>query len=224
MTTINIAVEHEPDSIVFADSLGTYGIKDSLSEVVVVVAGTVLTRVDALNYTYTFADLLHDTEYSYSVKVEYPAGVFTYLTGLIDGPGLVEEGLSWISRPDAETYFKDRLWITAWEVATDRDKEKSLTMATRIVERLALYAFSTIPQDLKNAICEIALALLNEVDPDQEFENLNLVTSQYSSVRSTYDRTFPMEHTEAGVPSVAAWRLIKPYLDVSKGLKLSRVS
>jgi hypothetical protein len=177
-----------------------------------------------LEYSYTFEDPVYDLEYSYSIKVETAPGVYEYVTGTIDGAGIVEEELSWVSRLDAETYFKDRLWINAWEGATDRDKDKSLIMGTNIVSRLALYAFTVVPQDLKNAICEIALSLLDGVEPEKEFENLALTSTQYSSVRSTYDRTYPMEHLEAGVPSITAWRMIKPYLDVSKGLKLSRVS
>lgn len=224
MTTINVTTLSEPISIVMATSDGAYGVRRTDDSVILAAAGSALTTIDTTHYSFTFDDPAYDIEYEYSIKIEYTLGVFTYVTDTIDSPGLVESGLSWISRPDAETYFKDRLWITAWEEATERDKEKALIMATKAVNRLALYAFTDVPQDLKNAICEIALTLLEGGDPDKEFENLALTNSQYSSVRSTYDRTFPMEHIEAGILSITAWKLIKPYLDVSKGLKLSRVS
>jgi hypothetical protein len=224
MTTINILTTSEPLSIVLSTSDASYGVRRKDNHVLVVLAGTSLTKIDALNYTYTFEDSVYNLEYEYSVKIEYTLGVFTYVADTIDGPDIVTEELSWVSRPDADLYFKYRLWILVWEEATENDKDKALISATRILERLSLYAYTTCPQDLKDAICEIALALLDGAEPEKEFENLALTNSQYSSVRSTYDRTYPMEHLEAGVPSITAWRLIKPYLDVSKGLKLSRVS
>lgn len=224
MTTISIETLSEPISIVLCDSGNLYGIKRTDNDILIAVPNTAVTQIDATNYEYSFNDPAYDLEYDYSFKIEYSAGVYTYVVNTVDGVGLVESDLSWISRPDAELYFNDRLFIRVWEEATEREKEKALTMATKAVEQLELYAFTVVPQDLKDAICEIALSLLDGKDPEMEFENLGLVTSQYSSVRSTYDRTVPMEHIEAGIPSIKAWRLIKPYLDVSKGITLSRVS
>ncbi len=59
---------------------------------------------------------------------------------------------------------------------------------------------------------------------EMELENLAMVNQQYGNIRSTYNRDINMEHIEAGIISFTAWRLIKPYLDVSKQFKLSRVS
>jgi len=224
MTTINITTITEPLSIVLASQDGTYGIQRTDDFTIIALSGTPLLREDALNYYYTFNDPAYDLTYNYSIKIEYESGIYTYVTDTIDGLEIVEEELSWISRLDAELYFQNRLHIDAWEEATDSEKDKSLIMATKVLERLALYDFEDVPDDLKYAICEIALSILEGDDPNKEFENLALTTSQYSSVRSTYDRTYPMEHLEAGVPSIIAWRLIRPFLDVSKGLKLSRVS
>jgi len=224
MTIISITTLSQPLSIVLSDQDALYGIKRADNNVVIALPGTAVTAIDALNYQYSFDDPAYDLEYDYCFKIEYSLGVYTYVLSSIDGPGLVEEGKSLVSRPDADVYFNDRLSIKAWEEALDREKEKALTMGTKIIDRLQLCSLTTIPQDLKDATCEIAYSLLDGRNPDDDFENLNLVTSQYSSVRSTYDRSFPMEHIEAGVPSITAWRLIKPYLDVSKGVQLSRVS
>jgi hypothetical protein len=224
MTAISIVLIAEPVSVALGDSTGAYGVIRNDTLVTVIPYNTPMTRDSALEYHYTFDDPVYDLEYSYSVKVEVTPDSFEFVTGTISGDGIVEEELAWVSRLDAETYFKDRLWVTAWEGASDKDRDKSLIMATNIVAKLALYDFTEVPQDLKNAICEIALSLLDGTDPEKEFENLALTSTQYSSVRSTYDRAYPMEHLEAGVPSITAWRLIKPYLDAPKGLKLSRVS
>jgi hypothetical protein len=83
--------------------------------------------------------------------------------------------------------------------------------------------FDETPQDIKDAICENAYALLDGVNPEMEFENLSMVQQGYANVRSTYNRGISMEHIESGIVSITAWRLIKPYLDVSKVIQLSRV-
>jgi hypothetical protein len=80
-----------------------------------------------------------------------------------------------------------------------------------------------IPQDIKNACCEEALALLDGKDPDQELEDLAVISQGYSSVRVTVDRSFTQEHLNAGIVSPRAWRFLKPYLAESRSFKINRV-
>jgi len=82
---------------------------------------------------------------------------------------------------------------------------------------------TTVPEDIFLACYEIAIALLDGVNPDEEFNDLGVVSEGYSSVRTTYDRTTVPEHTNAGIPSATAWRYLKPYLRSGHGVKLSRV-
>lgn len=82
---------------------------------------------------------------------------------------------------------------------------------------------TAIPVDIKIATYEIAFALLDGVEPDSELENLGVVSQGYSSVRTTYDRSFVQEHLNAGVPSATAWRYLKPYLRDGSTVKFSRV-
>ena len=164
---------------------------------------------------------------------------------------------------EADAYFETRLHVSVWTAASSADKLKSLTQATRIIDRLAYagekhaaYLVSSallgsptetdiaairaaaqsqelefprgsdtaIPTDIKIATYEIALALLDGVDPDIEYQEQGVVSQGYSSVRVTYDRTSVQEHTNAGVPSPTAWRYLKPYCREAGGIKLSRVS
>lgn len=81
-----------------------------------------------------------------------------------------------------------------------------------------------VPTDILIACYEIAYALLDGVDPEQETDNLAVVSEGYSSVRSTYNRVLQQQHLAAGVPSMTAWRYLLPYLRDNKGIKLSRVS
>ena len=213
----------DAESVVLGDSLDKYGIKKSDTGDLVVNSGVVMTWISTGTYEHTFEDLAYDLEYEYSIKVEYPAANFTYVTGEFEGLKLVEDFGAYVSRPDAEIYFYNRLWSGAWEESTDRDKEKALITATKAILNLSLMTLETIPQDLKDASCEIAIALLDGIDPEKEFENLSMISQGYANIRSTYDRTIRQEHIESGVVSIKAWQLIKPYLDVSKELKFSRV-
>ena len=127
----------------------------------------------------------------------------------------------------AETYFKTRLNTSAWDNAQNLDKTSALTMAAEVIDRLNFlgektdenqelqfprYSDTLVPEDIKKAAYEIALALLDGVNPELEFENLNMISQGYGNVRSTYDRSRPAEHLLAGVPSITAWRYLKPYL------------
>ena len=81
-----------------------------------------------------------------------------------------------------------------------------------------------VPEDIGDATAEIALSLLDGVDPELEFENLAMITQQYGTIKSTYDRSINQEYKMAGVPSMTAWRMLKPYLRDSQGIDLNRVS
>jgi hypothetical protein len=128
--------------------------------------------------------------------------------------------------------------VPAVEFAYNPQKFKALTHATRILERLNYKGAKTdtlqsyqfprspdteIPQDMQDACCELALSLLDGVDPDLEFENLRLTQQSMASAKSTYDRSTVVEHIAAGVPSISAWRLLKPYLEDTNSVNLVRV-
>jgi len=84
--------------------------------------------------------------------------------------------LSYISLSEANDYFSKRLNVDAWVEASDSDKEKALTMATKAIDRQPLkgqksdtsqalafprYPDIEIPEAVKEACCEEALALLD---------------------------------------------------------------
>jgi len=145
----------------------------------------------------------------------------------------------YLSVSAATDYFANRLNTDAWDDADEVDCEKALYMATDAIDRLNFLGEkadpdqenqfprsgdTVVPQDIQDACAELALRLLDGVDPELEFENLAMVSQGYANVRSTYDRTTPPEHIVAGIPSVTAWRKIKPYLRDSRGIGLNRVN
>jgi len=140
---------------------------------------------------------------------------------------------------EAQAYFDGRLNTDPWDDATDANKNKALIMATTLIDRLNYRGekadsdqelqfprgYDTeVPQDIKNACAEVALALLDGVDPEMEFENLRMKSQAYGVVRSTYDTNRTPEHYVAGIPSSLAWRFLKPYLRSPYTVDRHRVS
>jgi len=156
---------------------------------------------------------------------------------------------NYLTGAEAQIIANSRLNVDAWDEAVEDDGSnfgnpgsltyKSLAMATAIIDRLNYQGTKTsstqvnqfprdddtsIPGDIGTACFEIALALLDDVDPDLEMENLGMVSQGYANVRATYDRSVVMPHISAGVPSATAWRYLLPYLRSPQYLNISRMS
>lgn len=69
--TISAGILVDPDTIVFSDPTGTYGIKRNDTDAVVVADGVALTRVSLGNYEYTFTDPAAALIYDYSIAWTY---------------------------------------------------------------------------------------------------------------------------------------------------------
>lgn len=82
---------------------------------------------------------------------------------------------AYVTLEEANTYFASRLHAEAWTAAADVDKQKALDMATRAINRTLVkgvktsydqtnqfprYPDAEVPQAVKDACCEEALALL----------------------------------------------------------------
>jgi len=143
------------------------------------------------------------------------------------------------TRAEATAYFLGRLNSEAYDDADEADQTAALTMATMLMDRLNYRgdkadsaqtlqfprgSDTAIPEDIKNACAEIALALLDGVDPELEFENLRMKSQAYGVIKSTYEGTRSPEHTVAGIPSSLAWRFMKPYLRSVQTVNMHRVS
>lgn len=144
---------------------------------------------------------------------------------------------AYLTVEEAQEIADERLNVDSWEDAKDEDGSewgetgtycvKALAQATKIIDTLNYRGEKTsssqtlafprggdteVPNDIKLACFEIALALLNDVDPDIEAENLNLVSQGYANIRATYDRNSANPNVIAGVPSMTAWKYLVPYL------------
>lgn len=136
----------------------------------------------------------------------------------------------------AETYFRSKIKSTAqaWIYADDDDRMAALQDATRRIEALCflgtpvgtLLHFPTeehgLPNDILKACYEIALKLLNEIDPDTEADNLSVSRQGYAGGMTVYERTFVQAHIRSGIPSAYAWSILRPYLRDPDTIKLRR--
>ena len=133
----------------------------------------------------------------------------------------------YITNLEGDAYAADILNVDAWTDATEDDKTKGAKMATVAIDRLNFlgeksvetqdnqfprYDDTAYPDDIQRATFELALVLLDGLDPELEYDNLNMVSQGYSNIKSNYDRTVKPEHIVAGIPSITAWRLLRPYL------------
>lgn len=143
-----------------------------------------------------------------------------------------------ITVEECDDILAERMNVDAWDDASEDDRERAILQATNIIDSLNYIGVmtedsqehqfprggdATIPEDIEKACAHIALALLDGIDPETEFEALSMTKAEYSNVRSTYDRTRPPSHILAGVPSVTAWRYLLPYIRQPETARMSRV-
>lgn len=140
---------------------------------------------------------------------------------------------------EANTYLTRKLHTYPWDSATNDQRNKALCEATTRIDRLRFRsskcsdsqvlefprtAWDPTPDAIKWACVELAVSLLDDVDPDLEVENLDVSSEGVSSARATYARQNVAEHLAAGIPNALAWKFLMPYLARRRRLTLSRVS
>lgn len=154
--------------------------------------------------------------------------------------------MAYLTVAEANSYFSNRLHKLAWDEATSCSKATALTEATERIDRLRFAGWlvednqanefpryydyvdgadgtEEVPEDIEKATAEVALALLDGVDPELEFENLTVSSNAYSSVRTSRNTQLTPAHVAAGIPSALAWRYLLPWLAPDKSIQIVRV-
>ena len=136
---------------------------------------------------------------------------------------------SYISAADADTYFGERLYADDWTSASDAVREKALIMARRVIDqqqftgertgadqfawpRLGITSVdgSTVPQDVVDAQCELALAFIrNDLTLNDENRGVRSSRQQVGPIvtETVYDGRAPAR----ALPDVVA-AMLRPYL------------
>jgi len=194
---------------------------------------------DATRSQYYLTYASGQNAYYYYITFVNAVGLESAPSAIETGTGQTVAGDAYITIAEAQDFMNSRLDAEPWDDSTVTNQSKALVMATRAIDTLNyegdMYdddqtlqfprgTDTTVPQDIKDACAEEALALLDGKNPDLEFENLGMVSQGYSSARATYDRTRLPEHLVAGIASSTAWRYLKPYIRDANTIDLSRVS
>ena len=136
-----------------------------------------------------------------------------------------------------DAYMADRLRTDAWDDASSADKLKALKQATAAIDKLNFAGEKAdadqvnqfprgddteVPDAIAQATCELALALLDDVDPNLEMEALGRTRQYVGDARTERDTSFAHDHIRAGIPSIQAWMLLVPFLRDPRILDVDR--
>lgn len=144
---------------------------------------------------------------------------------------------------NADIYFATRLYVQSWTSASTANKTKALAEASLRIDRLQFRGHKVdddqdlefpryvgleaegdevVPDDIKYACFEVAFALLDGIDPDQELQNQTVLRRTYANVTTAYKDNESLEHFANGIPSYLAWSYLKPYLSYGKSICVLR--
>ena len=130
---------------------------------------------------------------------------------------------SYIDIEEADEYFAGRLHAESWGQADDETKEKALKQATREIDRQPLkgrktetsqtlafprYPDSEVPETVKDACCEVALALLERGNSQRrKLQQEGVQSFSLGNMSETY-----AAGAGRGLISQEAKELLKPWL------------
>ena len=137
-----------------------------------------------------------------------------------------------------DSYFATRLFTGPWEEATDDERNRAIAMATEILDTLNYVGDKSdedqenqfprggdteVPAEIKKACALIALALLDGIEPEKEYERLFKASGSYGGMKTDYKLGETPSHTLLGIPSSTAFKLIFPYLRDPNQVKVIKV-
>jgi hypothetical protein len=173
-------------------------------------------------------------------------GTIVYLENFTGDVPTFPSSSAYITVEQASLYFQTRLGTDAWDNAIPTDQVKALAQATRMIDRLNFIGIKAnctqllqwpriirlpcvggsvtvggvLPTDIEMAVAELALNLLDGIDPDLEDELLGSASDAYATVRVTSDPKLARDHIKAGIISATAWRLLLPWLKDPRSVTL----
>lgn len=146
--------------------------------------------------------------------------------------------MSYVTNTESDLYFESRYNSGLWDAVSEADKTKLLLRSTQLIDRLNFagdrhdeaqsFEFprgedTTVPQDIKDACCEIAYALLDGRDVEVEREILGQSSAGAAASRVSGNPNIVDIARLHNIPSGVAWNLLRPYLRDGSVFTLSRV-
>ncbi len=139
----------------------------------------------------------------------------------------------------SNNYHGSMLEGQLWAFTDPIRRIQALTSASKRIDRLNFAGAKTdgsqsqefprggdvvTPVEIEFAAYELALVLLQGVDPETEADNLSMTLQGYGNLRSEHDRAIIPAYIRAGIPSQMAWNYLLPYLQERRVLFLERTS
>jgi len=197
---------------------------------------------DEMNANFISILILHDdaVTLTYNIVTEEPVETVATSSSFLGTGSSITDGFTYYgSLVGADNYFSQSLNNDAWDDSTVNRRERALSTATKAIDKLNFEGVKndqlqnlqfprnddlTIPLDIEYACYELAVALLDGVNVEQEAQTIGVISESYSGVRTTYDGSYVNEHIRAGIPSIVAWEYLKPYLRDPRLMRISRVN
>ena len=175
-----------------------------------------------------FGSRLHSSAWTNAVQADQPKALLA-ATRIIDK--LNYKGHKATVWAVLKTYLADDNFLWGWPfISTDSWPYRPSRAELEAAELAQPLQFprdsdTVVPEAIRQACYEIAYSLLDGRDPELDLEALAINHQAYGNVQTTYSRDqVPLEHILNGIPSIVAWRLVRPFLRPTNELKLSRIS
>lgn len=126
-----------------------------------------------------------------------------------------------------------------WLSLSEENREKAIFTATRRIDRLPLVSYpadpdqgahfpiagqTVVPDDVKWACAELAATLADNRDLQMDYEEIAISSHKLGKVGVNRDTDVRLPHVLAGIPSLEAWRLLRPFIRVNQNINLLRVN
>ena len=131
----------------------------------------------------------------------------------------------YVTLDEADIYLESVMNTEPWDMSTDIIRTKSIKAAQKIIE--ALNTVGTLVNGepvtlIKDATVEIALKLLDGVDPETELYNYTIKEMEFDRLKQTNKSGETPLHVIAGVPSVTAFNILRRFMPDLTTVRLSR--
>jgi len=131
----------------------------------------------------------------------------------------------YVTLDEADIYLESVMNTEPWDLSTDTLRTKAIKASQKIIESLNTVGtlVDNEPVELvKDATVEIALKLLDGVDPETELYNYTIKEMEFDRLKQTNKSGETPLHVIAGVPSVTAFNILRRFMPDITTVRMSR--
>ena len=131
----------------------------------------------------------------------------------------------YLTLDEADIYLESVMNTEPWDLSTDILRTKAIKAAQKIIESLSLTGTIVDGEPvaaIKDATVEIALRLLDGIDPETEMYNQTVKELEFDRLKQTNKSGETPLHVIAGVPSITAFNILRRFMPDITTVRLSR--